>query len=206
MPKTKVIVVGVQCEENLRLIYIKGETIEAVKECDYLGTILEPHGGIERYAQDRITHALRAFGALSKPVFRENDFSADKETGVPCCRVEMDKAKHSADANYTCGTCQRFFMSRQDIARHKCQTTSPRGGVCPRGNPITSVCHFAAEKSSVMDCLLSRFKVHACARAVPALEEAERVVQKCDRYATNRSGMWKVDNVVFAWLQVYSYL
>ena len=57
--------------------------------------------------------------------------------------------------------------------------------------------------------------VHVCASmcacvcvcvCVPVLAEAERVGQKCDRSAANRPGMWKVENLVFAWLQVYSYL
>ena len=41
---------------------------------------------------------------------------------------------------------------------------------------------------------------------VQVLAEAERVGQKCDRSAANRSGIRKVENLVFAWLQVYSYL
>ena len=41
---------------------------------------------------------------------------------------------------------------------------------------------------------------------VCVLAETERLVQKCDRSAANRSGMWKVENLVFAWLQVYSYV
>ena len=305
MPKTKLMVAGVQCEEDLRPIYIKGETIEAVKEFKYLGAIIEPHGGIERDEQDRIARASRAFGALSKPVFHDNDLSlltkrlvyravvlgvllygaetwANKRVntrkfetfhnrclrsilgitkerqrtghissvqvgsqfgmeesledtitarrlrwlghlarmddsripkkilfgwlpqcrpahgtklrwrdrvrqdlkkfnisegnwfhvaqergpwraicreGLEACtkkRVEMDKSKHSAaarqedmttpSANYTCGTCQRSFRRRQDIARHKCQTTRPRGGVRHGGNPVSSVCHFVAER------------------------------------------------------------
>ena len=36
--------------------------------------------------------------------------------------------------------------------------------------------------------------------------EAEGVGQKDDRSAANRSGMRKVENLVFAWLQVCSYL
>ena len=40
----------------------------------------------------------------------------------------------------------------------------------------------------------------------PVLAEAERVGQKCDRSAANRSGVCGVENLVFAWSQVYSYL
>ena len=39
--------------------------------------------------------------------------------------------------------------------------------------------------------------VRACMRACVCV---------CDRCADNRSGMQKVENLVFAWLQVYSYL
>ena len=45
-----------------------------------------------------------------------------------------------------------------------------------------------------------------CVCVCPVLAEAERVVQKCDRSAANRSSMRKVENLVFAWLQVNSYL
>ena len=59
-----------------------------------------------------------------------------------------------------------------------------------------------------------RVKVRVCVRACvcvcvcvcPVLAEAEIVVHKCDRSAANRSGMRKVENLVFAWLQVYSNL
>ena len=37
---------------------------------------------------------------------------------------------------------------------------------------------------------------------VPVLAEAERVGQKCDRSAANRSGIQKVENLVLVWLQV----
>ena len=46
----------------------------------------------------------------------------------------------------------------------------------------------------------------ACACVCVLAAEAERVVQKRDRSAANRSGMQKVENLVFAGLQVYSYL
>ena len=82
MPKTKLMVADVQCEEDLRPVYIKGEPRDALKEFKYLGAIIEPHGGIERDAQDKVARALRAFGALSKPVFCDDDLSLLPKTLV----------------------------------------------------------------------------------------------------------------------------
>ena len=87
MPKTKLMVAGVQCEEDLQLIDIRGETIEVVKEFKYLGAIIESHGGTERDAQDRIARALRAFGALSKLVFSDNNISVLTKRIVYCAVV-----------------------------------------------------------------------------------------------------------------------
>lgn len=75
MLKTKLMVAGVQREEDLWPIYIIGEPIEAVKGFKYLRAIIEPHGGIERDAQDRVARAWRRFEASSKPVFRGDDLS-----------------------------------------------------------------------------------------------------------------------------------
>ena len=35
----------------------------------------------------------------------------------------------SATAHFVCDECHRSFRRRQDIARHKCQTTRYRGGI-----------------------------------------------------------------------------
>ena len=46
----------------------------------------------------------------------------DRVRGVPSSAV-------SGTLGYTCATCHRSFRRRQDIARHKCVTTRPRGRV-----------------------------------------------------------------------------
>ena len=59
-------------------------------------------------------------------------------------------------------------------------------------------------------CVCVRACVHArvcvCVCVVPVLAEAERVGQRCDRSAANRSGIRNFENLVFAWLRVYSYM
>jgi len=67
-----------------------------------------------------------------------------------------------------CSTCSRSFRRKQDIARHKCQTTRPRSRA--QVNPtsesdqhsLSSVCHFVAEKHHLLGGFLSRFKVKVC--------------------------------------------
>ena len=56
-------------------------------------------------------------------------------------RVEMDVARASTNVldttaastrnctNFTCDTCSRSFRRRQDMNRHKCVTTRPKGRV-----------------------------------------------------------------------------
>ena len=57
-------------------------------------------------------------------------------------RVELDRAKHQlvaapldnvgqVIASFISETCHRSFRRRQDIARHKCQTTHPKCSVHP---------------------------------------------------------------------------
>ena len=46
----------------------------------------------------------------------------DRVRGVPSSAV-------GGTLGYTCATCHRSFRRRQDIARHKCVTTRPRGRV-----------------------------------------------------------------------------
>ena len=48
MPKTKLMAAGVQSEEDLRPIYIKGEAIEVVKVFKYLGNILRHMEALKR--------------------------------------------------------------------------------------------------------------------------------------------------------------
>ena len=76
MPKTKLLIAGVPCvEEDLQPINIRGETIKAVSDFRYLGAVVEAHGGIVKDVEDKVARTSRAFGALCRPVFRDDDLS-----------------------------------------------------------------------------------------------------------------------------------
>ena len=82
---------------------------------------------------------------------------------------------------------------------------------CPRhhGGTVTAdlgpaLRPFRTRRTEEEVCVCVCVCVRTC--ACPVLAEAEIVGQECDRSAANRSGIRKVENLVFAWLQVYSYL
>ena len=53
----------------------------------YLGSIVEAHGEILKEVEDRIARASRAFGALCRPVFQDNQLSLETKRMV--CRAEV---------------------------------------------------------------------------------------------------------------------
>ena len=50
----------------------------------YLGAIIEENSDVKRDVEDRIARASRAFGALKRLVFRDNDISLRTETCLSC--------------------------------------------------------------------------------------------------------------------------
>ena len=63
---------------------------------------------------------------------------------------------------FKCDTCQRTFRRRQDIARHKCVTTCPRGQVTSRPPVLSSMCVCVWVSACVRACV--RACVCACVR------------------------------------------
>ena len=56
-------------------IDIRGESIEVVSDFRYLGAVVETQGELAKDMEDKIARASRAFGALCRPVFRDDDLS-----------------------------------------------------------------------------------------------------------------------------------
>ena len=76
MSKTKLLVVGEpRVEEDLQPINIRGESIEAVTDFRYLGSMVEANGELMMDVEDRIGRVSRAFGSLCRPVFRNGNLS-----------------------------------------------------------------------------------------------------------------------------------
>ena len=76
IPTTKLLVAGVPYDEQYwQPIDIRGEPIEVVSDFRYLGAVVETQGELLKDVEDKVTHASRAFGALYKPVFHDDDLS-----------------------------------------------------------------------------------------------------------------------------------
>ena len=56
-------------------MHIRGKAIETVSAFRYLGAIIEENGDVKKDVEDEIARALIAFGALKRPVFRDNNLS-----------------------------------------------------------------------------------------------------------------------------------
>ena len=69
-----------------------------------------------------------------------------------------------------CATCRRSFRCQQDINRHRCVTTRPRGQRARpphhRDDYINSDCHFAAVKHHPQDGFLSSSSSSLSVRAL----------------------------------------
>ncbi len=75
MTKTKLLIVGSDEVEDLRPLEVDSSEVECVSEFKYLGSLAESRGGIVKEVGERIAKASRAFGALRKAVFRDNNLS-----------------------------------------------------------------------------------------------------------------------------------
>ena len=111
------------------------------------------HGPKLRW-RDRVRRDLQKLDIAESSWFhtaQDRDLWRSKcRAGLEACttkRVEAERAKHFSDTttgntlredkenrvvNFVCDTCQRSFKRRQDIARHKCVTTRPRGRRVPQ--------------------------------------------------------------------------
>ena len=73
VPKPKLLVAGTTAESaqicNQCILEVKLLTFK------YLGAIIEENCDVKRDVEDRIARASKAFGALKRPVFRDNDIS-----------------------------------------------------------------------------------------------------------------------------------
>ena len=56
-------------------INIRGKSIEALSDFEYLGSVVEAHGKVMKAVEDKFARASRAFGALSRPVFQDGSLS-----------------------------------------------------------------------------------------------------------------------------------
>ena len=59
----------------MRTLTYSQSAIEAVTEFKYLGAIIEANGSIQREVEDRISKALRVFGAQKGPVLSNSDLA-----------------------------------------------------------------------------------------------------------------------------------
>ena len=103
-----------------------------------------PHGTKMRW-RDRVRKDLKKFSIEESTWFKE---CQERAVWQQKCRdrlkeatkkrlAEDEKRRDAAVRGYaadntrplTCGTCQRSFRRSQDIARHRCVTTRPRGQV-----------------------------------------------------------------------------
>ena len=75
LSKTKLLVAGTWSEDDLQPISIREDSIEAVTEFKYLGSVVEAHGEVLKDVEDKIARASRAFGALCRPVFQDSNLS-----------------------------------------------------------------------------------------------------------------------------------
>ena len=109
-----------------------------------------PAHGTKLRWRDKVRRDLKKFNIDKSSWYNvpqeRGRWRAQCRTGLELCtvkRVQMDRARRNAAisgqrestpaaANYVCDVCQRSFRRRQDIARHKCQTTRRRGGVHPQ--------------------------------------------------------------------------
>ena len=56
--------------------------MECVSDFQYLGSVVEAKGGVEKEVCERIAKASRAFGMLKEPVFRDRNLSLTTKTLV----------------------------------------------------------------------------------------------------------------------------
>ena len=103
-----------------------------------------PAHGTKLRWRDRVRKDLKHFGIEESSWFHEaldrRHWRALCKNGLTTCTEERQKKGRShraptaandstpAAPRIVCNTCSRAFRRRQDIARHKCQTTRPRGG------------------------------------------------------------------------------
>ena len=73
--KTKLLVAGTPHSEDLQPLQLAGGSVECVSDFQYLGSVVEAKGGVEKEVCERIAKASRAFGMLKEPVFRDRNLS-----------------------------------------------------------------------------------------------------------------------------------
>ena len=91
LEKTKLMVTGHHVtEEDVRPLMLNGHAVEVVSEFRYLGTNIHADGRCSRDIESRIAAASRAFGVLSRPVFRDNNLTlATKRTVFEACVLSL---------------------------------------------------------------------------------------------------------------------
>ena len=123
--------------DDMRPLKLDYGEVECVTEFKYLGSIVEAKGGIAQEVGERIAKVSKAFGALREPIFRDSKLS-----GVKSAEQSSEVSSQPWEATglpFKCDTCQRAFRRRQDIARHRCVTTRPKGQVASRPPVLSSM-------------------------------------------------------------------
>ena len=99
-------------------MYIRDEPIEAVTEFSYLGSIVDSHGDILKDVESRITRASRAFGALRRPVFMDNDLYL-KTKQLVYCSVVLEELLYGAET----WAMKRDAARKIEVFHNRCNRT-----------------------------------------------------------------------------------
>ena len=119
IPKTKLTVSGYGIEEEDRKpIVVRGGEIECVEEFPYLGSVVMSNGRLHSEADRRIASASRAFGALRKAVFDDDNLSLSTKRKVYNSCV-LSVLLYGSET----WTLLRKHLKRVDGFHHKCIRT-----------------------------------------------------------------------------------